>query len=123
MIFFPILKILMAKIKNLEVEQTKNLNLIKELVNYKNEMEEAKAAKESRRQKRFKRQKRPQPQPFLGEYLPWVLAFIEKKKLNHLTKSRRRLAMVLRVVTGIRISEIRFIKVSQIVALFEKGYL
>lgn len=83
-------------------------------------MEEEKAAKEYRRQKRFKRQ---QPQPFLGEYLPWVLAFIEKKKLNNLTKIRLRLAMILLVVTGVRISEIRFIKVSQIVTLFEKNYL
>lgn len=86
-------------------------------------MEEAKAAKESRRQKRLKRQKRHQPQPFLGEYLPWVLAFLEKKKWNNLTKMRLRLAMVLLVVTGIRISEIRFLKVSQIVTLFEKNYL
>ena len=114
---------LLEKIKNLEVEQTQNLNLIKELVNYKNKMEEEKAAKEYRRQKRLKRQKRQQPQPFLREYLPWVLAFLEKKKWNRLTKSRLRLAMVLLVVTGIRISEIRFIKVSQIVALFGKGYL
>ena len=114
---------LLAKIKTLEVEQRKNLNLLKELVNYKNKMEEEKAAKESRRQKRLKRQKRQQSPPFLREYLPWVLAFLEKKKWNNLTKSRLRLAMVLLVVTGVRISEIRFIKVSQIVTLFEKGYL
>lgn len=114
---------LLEKIKSLEEKQTQNLNLIKELVNYKNKMEEAKAAKESRREKRLKRQKRPQPQPFLREYLPWVLAFIEKNKLNNLTQTRLRLAMVLLVVTGVRISEIRFIKVSQIVTLFEKNYL
>ena len=114
---------LLAKIKNLELEQSKNLNLINELVDYKNKMEEEKAAKELRRQKRLKRVRRAQSQPFLKEYLPWVLAFLEKKKWNNLTKIRLRLAMVLRVVTGIRISEIRFLKVSQIVTLFEKNYL
>ena len=113
----------LSEIKNLKVEQRKNLNLIKELVNYKNKMEEEKAAKESRRQKRLKRQKRQHPQPFLREYLPWVLGFLESKNWNPLTKIRLKLAMVLLVITGIRISEIRFIKVSQIVVLFEKNYL
>lgn len=114
---------LLSEIKKLKVEQRKNLNLIEELINYKNKMEEEKAAKESRRQKRLKRQKRQQPQPFLREYLPWIFDFLESKNWNPLTKSRLKLAIVLLAITGIRISKIRFIKVSQIVVLFEKNYL
>ena len=48
----------LSEIKKLEVEQRKNLHLIKELVNYKNKMEKEKAAKESRRHNRVKRVRR-----------------------------------------------------------------
>ena len=114
---------LLEKIKKLELEQKKNLKLIEELINYKNQIESEKDAKEYRRQKRLKRQKRQKPQPFLKEYLPWVLNCIEGKSYSNVTKTRLRLAIVLLVITGVRISEIRFIKVSQIVDLLGKNYL
>lgn len=96
---------------------------VKALTAYKERAEAEKKAKEERRQKRLRRKRRAQSQPFLKEYLPFIMAFVDKSHCSHLTKTRLKLAVVLLVVTGVRVSEIRFTKVSQIVTLFVEHYL
>lgn len=90
---------------------------------YKEKNESAKAAKELRRQNRLMRVRRPQSQPFLKEYLPWVLSFIENKNANILTKTRLKVAIVFLVMTGLRLSEMRNLTVDHILTLVRKGYM
>ena len=117
-------KKLMEEVKYLEEEQKKNQELIKELVDYKNVTEYEKKEKMLRREKRLNRKKRQATQPFMKEYLPYILKNIEKNKnRNNLTKIRLRVALVCLVVTGLRISEVRLLKVAQIISLFKKNYL
>ena len=113
----------LEEIKRLKAKQRELLNKVKELVYYKEKSEAAKAAKELRRQNRLKRVRRQQSQPFQQEYLPWVLKFIEKKKMSNLTKTRLRIAIILLVLTGIRVSEVRNIKLRQIFQLFKRNFL
>ena len=113
----------LKEIQRLKAEQRRLLNRIETLVRYKEKNEAEKAAKELRRQNRLKRVRRQSSQPFQKEYLPWVLRFIEKKKMTNLTKTRLRVAIVVLILTGLRISEVRNLRVGQIVTLLRKNYM
>lgn len=123
----PLLKAIYASftLQSKQLLELESLKLkMEELVAYKRRKEAEQAAKAARRRKRLARQKRNPTQPFRKEYLAWVLDFVDKKKkFSFLTKIRLKVAMVFLVLTGVRVSEIRLLKVSSAVELFEKGFL
>lgn len=115
---------LLKKLKKVEKEQENNIKLIKELVKYKNKVEAAETEKELKRQRRLKSRKQKKLQPFLKEYLSWILNYLKKSsRINNITKIRIRVALVCLIITGLRILEVRFLKVNQIQTLLKRGYV
>ena len=111
------------KIKKLEEEQKKNLERLDALVLYKEKKESQEAEKALRRQKRLNRVRKARSQPFRKEYLLWVFDYMETHNFTNLTKMRLRLVIIILLLTGVRVSEVRRVKVSQVTTLFDKNYL
>nr|AYC64475.1 hypothetical protein [Pseudochlorodesmis sp. HV01306c] len=115
---------LLSEIRSLRDIHEKNQKYIEDLVTFKNKVIEEQERKLAIRNKRLNRKKRQQSQPFLKEYLPWILQYIENlPKLKTLTKTRLRVAVIILIITGLRISEVRGVKLQQIMSLVNNNFM
>nr|AOP19040.1 hypothetical protein [Halimeda discoidea] len=94
---------------------------IEELIAYKQNIEEEQKLKQLRRHKYLNRKKRAASQL---EHYQMLLSYINQqtKEIDYI-KQRLRVAYCCLFLTGLRISEIRFITVSQILTLLKHGYI
>ena len=111
----------LLKLEKLHTDATK---MLQELTDYKNKIEEQERLKELAREKRKQRQRRAQTQPFTYDHYNQAIKEIDQLyKNNQTTRLKFRLLLTLFVITGVRISELRYVKVSQILTLLYKGHL
>lgn len=115
---------LLNKLATVHKENNQSLIIIKELADYKNKIEQDAHLKELAKQKRLNKIKRPKTTPFLLEHFERTIDQIDNcQNITENTKLRMRIITVIFIITGARISEIKDIKVSQILTLIFKGYI
>ena len=85
---------LLKRIQFLQAEQDAAKDLIEEPAEYKRKIEEEQNQKNLRRLKRLNRKKKPKTQPFLKEYIPFLMNTINCSKHNFLIKTRLRVACI-----------------------------
>ena len=97
--------------------------IINELRDYKNEIEQQETERRERREKRRKRRRQPEKPPFLKEYISFILNNIQVQQKNRLIQDRLRIAILILIVTGVRISGILNCPLSPVVSLFNNGFI
>lgn len=115
---------LMTKIDHLQTQNNKSQDIITDLNNYIKKIEVKEKLKAELAEKRKNRQRRNNTQPFLKEHYDSAIHEISNNKdMSFLIAARLRVIITILILTGIRISELRELKVSQILSLLRKGYL
>lgn len=117
---------LLARIKNMENINEEQQRTIYSLKNYLDNIKQAENEKLERKQKRESRKRRPQTQPFTHKDFEIFMNFLNKPDYSihkYHTKLRVKVALIIFICTGIRISELRLIKVSQALSLIRKNQL
>lgn len=115
---------LMEKIDYLKTQNDKSTQIITELNKYIKAIEAKEKLKEELTLKRKNRVRRAKTQPFLMKHYKSALYEIEKDTTTSIfCKARLKLMITILILTGIRISELRKLKVSQLLSLLRKGYL
>ena len=123
-VFMKFNDILLKQIASLTHDNQENKKILDELKAYKEEIEQQEAKKAERRAIRINRQRRPETQPFEKSYLSHILNHIDSSpEFHNLTKKRLRVAIVILVITGIRISEVRNCQISPIFNLLNKNFI
>lgn len=115
---------LLDRIKELEKVNADSNSMITELRNYINKIEDEKKIKKELAERRRKRKKRAQTQPFLREHYDISISQISTISDNlFISQVRFRVLLAFLYITGVRISEIQTIKVSQVLMLLKKHYI
>ena len=114
---------LLKRIQFLQAEQDAAKDLIEELTEYKRKIENEQNQKNLQRLKRLNRKKKPKTQPFLKEYIPFLMNTINSSNHNLIIKTRLRIACICLILTGVRISELQSITLSQILLLLFKKFV
>lgn len=123
-------EILLKRIKILEANSKKlaNLNkeansLIEDLVAYKNDIQRKEEEKLRRKQKYRNREKQPLKNPiFENDYINLIKSISSRADLSEIKKIRLRVSFCILFLTGIRISELNELSLSQTMDLLFRGY-
>nr|YP_009519356.1 hypothetical protein [Pseudocodium devriesii]AYC65373.1 hypothetical protein [Pseudocodium devriesii] len=108
----------------MQTQHQNSQKLIEELVAYKQNIEQQQQLKQLRHHKYLNRKKRAASQPFQLEHYQILLSYINQQtKETDYVKQRLRVTYCCLFLTGLRISEIRFITVSQILTLLKHSYI
>lgn len=117
---------LINKVKIIQKENQAQSEIIKTLNEYINSIKELEDEKLKKREKRKNRKRRDQTQPFTETHYQIALEYLNTSDYSdyqYTTKLRIKVILAIFICTGLRISEVRLIKVSQVLSLIRKNYI
>lgn len=117
---------LMNKVKTIQKENQAQSEIIKTLNEYISNIKELEDEKLKKREKRKNRKRRDQTQPFTEDHYKIALEYLntpDYSEYQYTTKLRIKVILAIFICTGLRISEVRLIKVSQVLSLIRKNYI
>lgn len=117
---------LLISLNDLKFENKKKDKLIESLEIYLNNIKELEEIKRVKKDKLKNRKRRPQTQPLEYEDLYEAIKYFnseESDQYQEITKIRIKAILILTFITGVRISELRYITIAQVLTLIRKGFL
>lgn len=112
------------KLESLQLKQSESNQIIHELNEYRKRIETDQQVKLLAKQKRLNRKQREKTQPLtLNDFETIITAINNNKHFTTNTRIRFHVTTLIFMLTGVRISELLNIKVSQILSLIFKGHI